>query len=214
VPEPDRVFMRAATAVLQARNRHLAGIGDLDLVIDFPAELADALVPFLRLLEPAASTPLLTDDEVGRLFMRLGAGFGADAAAAGRLAGSIGTHGLGALIDIPAFERIASELAELPGPLVVRIDATTLSRLTVESATGALFVRLVEAFHGRGIRLLVDGIRDERGFHAALDAGADLLCGDFVGRGRLTGEAFDREPRPIGVRDRSGPFPSAHAERK
>ncbi|MBX3576582.1 MAG: EAL domain-containing protein [Rhizobiaceae bacterium] len=83
-------------------------------------------------------------------------------------------------------------------PDIVRLDPIWFRRAASNPQASRLLVSLVGGLHDQGADILIGGIADAGEFQAALDCGADLFEGDYLGRPTLAGVGFDTARVPLG----------------
>lgn len=76
-------------------------------------------------------------------------------------------------------------------PAIVKFDVAWFRKLCVDSATAHLFASVVSHLRSRGVVTLAKGIDNPGQLGIALQAGVDLLQGDFLARPALAGTIFD-----------------------
>jgi hypothetical protein len=82
-------------------------------------------------------------------------------------------------------------------PELVRFDAAPWYPPGLEARLTAIFATLVAVLRREGVAVLVSGIATAAQLEAALDSGADLVCGPLLAPPALAGTLFDDQPRPI-----------------
>lgn len=130
----------------------------------------------------------------GRVFMPLSAATTDTDAELAKLAQGVRRAGMGVcLLDLSQRTGI-DECLDAIRPDIVRIDATWFMRLADRAPLRRLFGLMIERLHGCGAEVLVEGANDGLGLAVALDAGADLICGDALAGFSLVGCDFDSQP--------------------
>jgi EAL domain-containing protein (putative c-di-GMP-specific phosphodiesterase class I) len=82
-------------------------------------------------------------------------------------------------------------------PDCVKIEGSWFRRFCREISTARLLAPTVAGFRDRGARVLVEGIRTVTHLRVALEAGADLVQGDYLAEAALAGAIFNEAPLDI-----------------
>ena len=89
------------------------------------------------------------------------------------------------------------ERFEAVKPDVVSFSGSWFRKLCRDKASAHLFAIAVSHLRGRGVITQLDGIETAQQLIVALEAGVDLLRGEFLAPPALAGTAFDERPLEI-----------------
>lgn len=198
VPERERAFVRALSAIVQVENLAVSDLADLDLVVDLDHAFTAGLEALAERWRAIVGRVPEMETARGSLLLRWSGDLARDPTSLSGILNRCRRSDFGAIVDIPLFERTWSVSADMPAPLWIRLASDTLCHLSRDVASARLLSRLTGELHRRGFRLLVEGIADANALHAAADAGADLFAGDFLGLPMLAGTQPDRSDLPFG----------------
>lgn len=181
-----RAFIERLCTVLHMRNRHLAGGGDLDLVIAGAALPND---PALLAADIEAS-----GIDPARLVWSLRPPLPDDAAA---LAAKARSHGARIAVTGAADGSLSFDAIRAAAPDIVRIDGEWFRRVSENEAALRLMARLIDGFRSQGMRVAVEGIETQRQLAAALYLGPDLYQGYLLARPELAGTGAGDRHLPL-----------------
>ncbi len=192
----DRLFVETMCRMLHLRNFRNIGVDGLDLFFNYNPMINDHLGRALAEIRLMTRHLGDLDLHAGMLVCEI-TEQAADDHVLAALVREMRRHGIRIAIDDFGTGHSTEGRMSLLQPDIVKIDGGWFAEFCRHTAAERFFRPLVSSLHDRGARVLVEGIEQATHLRVALDGGVDLLQGFHLGRPKLAGTIFNREPLSI-----------------
>jgi EAL domain-containing protein (putative c-di-GMP-specific phosphodiesterase class I) len=193
----DRRYVETMCRVLHLRNFRSIGNPKLDLFFNYNPRLNDHRgrgLAEIRLMAMHLGDIGLNG---GMLVCEITEQAAPDDALLVGLVREMRRYGIRIAVDDFGAGHSTAERVGLIEPDIVKIDGAWFAQLCSHAAAERLFRPLVCALHDRNIKVLVEGIENATHLRIALEGGADLIQGYYLGRPKLAGMIFPAEPLSV-----------------